>query len=243
MTPDSLREADARIRKRVNSIYIDPTGKAKPIYDGVIDPDRYCSATPRIMWILKEPWDNVNSSGGGWSLCSDLLVNKPISSLSQATFHPIIYIAFGLFQGVSLFDEMPLVRAMKDPEGVLRRLAFVNAKKLPGVTRGSYPPTIMKWYLQGRDVIREQISAYSPDIIFGCSPHLPAILDDHSEGWRNRKQSVGYAHFVWHNTILFVHVYHPGQTRISRKRYIDDALKAVLLAKQERQQSIKSLES
>jgi len=235
MTPDTIRLAESRIRERIDEVYVDPSGKAAPIYDGVIDAKRYCGSDPRIMWILKEPWDDVDSSGGGWSLCSDLLAQKPVSSLSQSTFHPIIYIAYGLFHGVRSYDMMPWVRDMNDAEDILRRLAYINAKKLPGVTRGAYAPTIMEWYSRGRDVLHDQIAAYSPDIVFGCSPHMPAILDDLAAGWQERKQTAGSSDCVWQDDVLFVHVYHPGQTSISRARYVDDALSAVALAMQDEQ--------
>jgi len=223
MDPALLRIAETRIRERVDAVYTDPTGKAEAIYDGIINLDLYCSANPRIMWILKEPWDEADCSGGGWSMCSDLLAKKPLASLSQATFHPIVYIAYGLFNGIDAFEDMPWIRDMDDPEGVLRRLAFVNAKKLPGVTRGASPAVVMEWFQRGKGIIKEQISAYSPEIVFGCSPHMPTLLDDRLKGSRDKKQSVGSADFVWHDGILFVHVYHPGQTQITRETYVDDA--------------------
>jgi hypothetical protein len=235
ITPKSLTEAEASINKLVESTYVDPSGQAEPILDGVINVDLYCASSCRVMWILKEPWDEENSSGGGWSLCTHVLGAKPVSSLSHQTFHPIIYIAYGLFNDLTSFEDMPDVCKMEDPEGVLRRLAFINVKKLPGVTRGAYGPTIMEWYSRGKRIILEQIKAYCPEIVFGCSPHFPAILDDLLCGWRDRVRSVGSARYVWHENTLFVHVYHPGQTRIKRPKYVDDALNAVSQARREKQ--------
>ena len=234
MTPASIRISDQRIRHRIDEVYVDPSSNADPIYDGVIDADLYCASVPRIMWILKEPWDDIDSSGGGWSLSSDLLARKPVSSLSQATFHPIIYIAYGLFHDVQAYDQIPWVRDM-DAEDTLRRLAFINVKKLPGVTRGSYSPLIKEWYRRGREVIQEQIAAYAPEIVFGCSPHMPLILDDRIEGWRDRKLTVGSAECVFHDNTMFVHVYHPGQSQVLRAKYVEDALNAVALALSKKQ--------
>src|ERR1700733_7592250 len=41
-----------------------------PITDGVIDIDRYLSSSPKMLWILKEPWDDVKDgkTSGGWSV-------------------------------------------------------------------------------------------------------------------------------------------------------------------------------
>ena len=229
MTPDLIISADARIREKIDAIYRDSHGLADPIYDGVVDAALYCATSPRIMWILKEPWDNGDSSGGGWSLTGDLIAKKRVSELSQSTFHPIIYIAYGLLNGVHEFDSMPWVREMDNPEEILRRLSFINAKKLPGVTRGTYGPLIMEWYGRGREVIQEQIDAYAPDVIFGCSPHMPAILDERIQGWRDQLLTSGSAESVHHLGRIYVHVYHPGQTQITRAKYVDDALSAVTL--------------
>jgi hypothetical protein len=235
VTPACLMESEAHIRKLVESTYIDPSGRAEPIFDGVINVDLYCSSPLRVMWILKEPWDEENSSGGGWSLCSDALAVKPVAALGQATFHPIIYIAYGLFHGPMTFADMPWVRDMENPEDVMRRLAFINAKKLPGVTWGAYSPLILEWYSRGKQIILGQIKAYDPDIVFGCAPHFPAILDDLDSGWRSRVRSVGSADYVWQKDTLFVHVYHPGQTQTTRETYVDDALNAVWQAMREKQ--------
>lgn len=243
MTPDLIHAAEARIRNRIDEIYCDSRGLAEPIYDGVVDAALYCATSPRIMWILKEPWDNADSSGGGWSLTADVLANKRVSELSHSTFHPIIYIAYGLLHGLQSFDALPWVRDMENPEGVLRRLAFINAKKLPGVTRGAYGPLIMEWYNRGRGVIHDQIDSYAPDIVFACSPHMPEILSDRVVGWRDQIVSVGSASSIHHKGLTYVHVYHPGQTQISRAKYVDDALAAVAIHRRETKKSNKAVDS
>ena len=233
MTPDLIHAAEARIRSRIDEIYCDPRGLAEPIYDGVVDAALYCGTSPRVMWILKEPWDDVDSSGGGWSLTTDFLAKKRISEISHSTFHPIIYITYGLLNGLHSYDALPWIHDMENPEEILHRLAFINAKKLPGVTRGAYGPLIMEWYCRGREVIHDQIDSYAPDIIFGCAPHMPAILDDRIEGWRDRIRSLNSADSIHHEGRTYVHIYHPGQTQISRAKYVDDALEAVALHRQE----------
>ena len=35
----------------------------EPIPDGVYDADKYLSTSPRIMWVLKEPYDDFDSEG------------------------------------------------------------------------------------------------------------------------------------------------------------------------------------
>jgi len=105
----------------------------------------------------------------------------------------------------------------------------VNAKKLPGVKRGAYGPTIMHWYEKARHILRMQIEAYAPQVIFGCSPHFPALMRDLSpNGQPTEVRTFKSADYMCHGNLLLVHVYHPGQTQISRERYVNDAIGAYL---------------
>jgi hypothetical protein len=224
-----LIEAEQKICRLVDEVYIDERGLASPIYDGVIVPALYLKAPKRILWILKEPWDGVNSSGGEWSL-SKCLAEKPVSELSQSTFHPIIYITYGIFKNVAEYNKMPRVKDMDNPEDLLRSIAFINVKKLPGVTRGAYSPTIMSWYGKGREIIKRQLEAYQPDIVFGCSPHFPSIMEGLIPELKKAIKTSGSADYASSGSRIYVHVHHPGQTQNGRAKYVDDALAAVLSA-------------
>jgi hypothetical protein len=221
----TLLSAEVEIRRRVDISYIDPRGKAKPIYDGIIDCGLYLSAPMRLMWILKEPWDSPDSSGGGWSL-SELLASRPVRTLSQSTYHPIIYIAYGLFYDVLSYDAMPRVGAMEAPERILRSLAIANAKKLPGVRKGARQRSVMSSYSGGREIIADQIRAYAPGVVFGCAPHFPEVVRSHSSTTAAEIRRHGSASYTWRGSVLFVQVYHPGQTNLSRKNYVEDAIAA-----------------
>ena len=231
-TVDWLIHEEEEIRRLVDKVYVDERGLASPIYDGVIDPVQYFKSPKRILWILKEPWDGENSSGGDWSL-SKALAEKPVSEISQSTFHPIIYITYGIFKKEPDYDEMPWVDQMDSPEDFLRSIAFINAKKLPGVTRGAYSPTILQWYQKGREIIERQIKAYNPEIVFGCSPHFPEIMENIFGEHNVPVKSIGSADYAFFEGRIYVHVYHPGQTQIDRQKYVNDALAAVVLAERE----------
>ncbi len=124
---------------------------------------------------------------------------------------------------------------MEDPEGILRRIAFINAKKLPGVTTGASASSILEWFERGKSVIMDQIKSYCPDIIFACGPHLDAILDNLDKDWRDRiKPPTGSTRFVWCGDTLIISVYHPGQRTITRERYVEEAIATVKFAYCER---------
>ena len=45
----------------------------EPIADGVNDIEAYLDSHPRVMWVLKEPYDDFTKEnspwGGGWNIC------------------------------------------------------------------------------------------------------------------------------------------------------------------------------
>ncbi len=54
---------------------LDSSGKSEPIIDGIFNIEMYQKEPLRILWILKEPYDD---DGGGWSFPEEL--RKDISS-------------------------------------------------------------------------------------------------------------------------------------------------------------------
>ena len=64
----------ADIKARVVELGYD-SAKVEPIYDGVVDAEAYLASKPKIMWILKEPYDDFDAKGtpqgGGWTMFKD----------------------------------------------------------------------------------------------------------------------------------------------------------------------------
>ncbi len=54
-----LADMDARMNEPQNERYI--------ITDGVMKPDVYFANSIRLAWMLKEPYDDIDGKGGGWS--------------------------------------------------------------------------------------------------------------------------------------------------------------------------------
>ncbi len=46
--------------------------KVEPIYNGEVDAEAYLATKPKVMWILKEPYDDFDAegmpAGGGWTM-------------------------------------------------------------------------------------------------------------------------------------------------------------------------------
>ena len=78
MTSALLLAAQAAIHAQIQNHAIglgyDPA-KVEPIYDGLVDAEAYLASKPKVMWILKEPYDDFDAegmpAGGGWTMFKD----------------------------------------------------------------------------------------------------------------------------------------------------------------------------
>lgn len=138
-----LISSEAEIARLVAIHCADPTGKADPILDGLIDPVLYVQAPVKILWILKEPWDGDDHSGGGWDLCKNLLKTRSRDMMKRATFRNIYYITHGMFNGTQDWDSIPYPKNDPNAAATLQSIAFINAKKLPGPRRGSKATVVL----------------------------------------------------------------------------------------------------
>lgn len=228
MTATELAAEQDRIDDLAAETYLDPTGQAEIIWDGVVDPEAYLAAPVRIMWFLKEPYCDGKNGGGGWSLIHDHIRAKPPTQLGHHTFHPIIYLTHALLTGEHDYRAIPYVREMPEAaKQALLSIAFINAKKLPGVTYGVHGDVIMHWFTKGRAVLDRQIQAFNPHLIFGCAPHFFAIFKERGLRYGEEIGTSGTADWAWIDGRLYIHVPHPG-VRSNKHEYFNDALDCVL---------------
>lgn len=228
MTLNHILDEEKRIKDLIDLEYADPTGKSLLIYDGIVNPEQYISSSPRILWILKEPYDNGvaygDSEDGGWSLTDDLL-NKDTDRMSrQRAFQPICYINYGIWSGVHDWDEMPWLRDSEEIRNGLKKIAYINVSKLPGL-KWSPSDRIIEAYQKHHGIILDQIRTYVPNIIFACNPHVNLIL-----------KNLGFSESQWQwfgsaasirvsSEQRLVLVGHPS-SRTKRAPYVNDAIEA-----------------
>ncbi len=205
-----------------------------PIYDGIIDVEKYVQAKYRILWVLKEPYDgkdeNGNPFGGGWSI-PELVRSKhtiwEFEGGGRPTFRPMIYTSWGIFNNFCQWNKMNDVEEDPSMLEALKSIAYINVKKLPGMTesRGSH---LQKAYNQDKDLLFKQIECFNPDIvIFGytISYFLPDL------GFRHEDfHSFGSLKYIIHDKKIYIDAYHPAQRNtISAPEYCNDIINAVKL--------------
>jgi hypothetical protein len=228
-----ILEEEKRIQATVAREYLDSFGRSDCIiFDGVVNPEQYLSSSPRILWILKEPYDNGESyndpNDGGWSQAINM--NEKTDEISRLrVFQPICYINYGIWSGVHDWDAMPRLRESEEIRNGLKKIAFINISKLPGL-KYSPPSRIVEAYQKHRGIILDQIKTYQPNIIFACEPHANLILEDLGFSSAQWNKSFESAYSVKVSSELdqrLVWVWHPSQRRsVRRSKYVNDAIRA-----------------
>ena len=192
-----------------------------PIYDGVVDIDHYLASKPKMLWILKEPVDEVENgvpSGGGWSMTKHVLSvgkfdNKP-------PFAPIAYVTYSVFNNFLKYREMDY--ATEDPKIVasVKNIAYINVSKMPA-SSSSDMKVIGHWYEKNRQLLLKQIEVIAPDIIIGGYT-LPLFFNDlglKRENFNPEKT----ASFCRQDGRLYIDAYHPSQwSMVDKDVYVND---------------------
>lgn len=149
----------------------------EPIYDGVADIEGYLSTSPKIMWILKEPWGESTPAGrirgGDWSLTDHFLDNNVWKH--ENMWKVMIQINHAIHTNQN-WRELDYIDGNQEMIDELKRTAYINLSKMPAET--SSPSNHLELcYPMWKDIVFEQIDLYEPDIIiFGAT--FPYFRDD-----------------------------------------------------------------
>lgn len=180
-----------------------------PIVDGVCDITQFLNNEYKVMWILKEPYDDWDEDedgtlkpyGGGWSLVKDGFCSPNV--LKVKSWQPIIYSMYGLFNGLH-YNKMDWIRDDPEMADVLKRIAYINVSKMPALTN-SENGIIKNLYTKWKQILFRQIELYSSEfIIFGGTYQF--FADD-----MNDKGAV-LIHQVFCEEDNYINVYKLGNT-------------------------------
>lgn len=233
--PEQLKNAQEGIKNDICKLAEErklSTAEIEPIYDGIFDAKEYLLPTsPRIMWILKEPYDDFdekgNPKGGGWKLFSD---DDFVNTVwKNKTFQVVTYITYGILNHKK-WDDMPWIRDKKEMMNVLKRIAYINISKMPGDKR--LKCNLSEAYQTWKEIILKQIKVYNPQIlIFGNTFHLvkdDLIGEDVEPEIKEEVQNGVYLHVYEIENKKIFDAYHPNQSRIKRQKYVDSIIEKFL---------------
>ena len=201
------------------------------ILDGIIDVDTYSNAKFKILWLLKEPYDN--DGDGGWSMIDDVLSKDNVYDIflkntnSKKTWNPIIYASYGILNKPLLIDDIPNINTY--PEivvPIIKSIAFMNISKLPANSR-SVESNIKALFINNKILLKKQFDLINPDIIIGCSTlqHYKNLFGLEESDSQRHETAHGKVYYV-KNGKLFIEAHHPSEitTAEIKNQYIDDII-------------------
>ncbi len=199
------------------------------IEDGVMLPEIYFNREIRIAWMLKEAYDGDDGTGGDYSYFEKFegedLYESTFKAPHKSTWHPIIYICYGIHNEFLDWSKMDYIRDDHEMSKIVREIAFINAQKLPakGVTVTNYSDLVESIEKFG-DLIHRQIELLEPNVfIFGNTVSLyKEMLNLNEEFIIN-----GSCSYLVKDGKLYIDAYHPAQKLHGGETYVNDIINTV----------------
>lgn len=170
MTIEELQKSQKKMHSKIYQCaqkqeLIKENPPLEPICDGASDIEGYLSSNPKIMWLLKEPYDDFTvkgkPKGGGWSF-TKYFQNIELQP-HQSMLKLIIQINYAIHNNL---DWKDLDYINDNPKMVeeLQKTAYINLSKMPRNTSSSNTH-LKECYRIWKDILWKQIELYTPDII------------------------------------------------------------------------------
>jgi len=221
-----LIDIEKAIQNKIANNYDKNEQDREPIYDGIVDIETYFNSPIKIMWVLKEPYEQEAGKGGGWKLGEDLLdkeTRHKVILRKLPSMQVMTYILYGVFYN-KLFEEMNNIRQDPEMSEVLTHIAWINVNKMPSRT---YSKSYSLWneYNIWRNILLDQINNYKSDVIifgntFGYFKN--DLVEKNTKIYA--KENIG---FFTKNNQLFIDAYHPAQLNVKRQIYVNEIIKTI----------------
>ena len=220
MKVENWNEIVAKLEMEISNIK-DPNGIHTPIQDGIVSLEDYINSKVKVMWVLKEANSSDDSDWDQRSAIKFLRTENGIIKGWKRTFEHIIYVTNGIINGKK-WDEMPDIEDEYSIIDVLKELAYINVKKIPGGGT-SKEGEITSFFNNHKELLIEQINSLQPEvIIFG---NTMKYFTNELKLKTNSYDSVDYA--IYNNKLL-IDAYHPNYVSrggIKGEKYFNDITK------------------
>ena len=190
--------------------------------DGIVDYEEYNNSILRILYILKETnkceylkcFLRDGAQGDGWR-----------------TWNNVVRWSFGLLEGdaENNFKKIDRLNVEKRKK-YLRKIAAINLKKSPGGAR-SMPDKIECAVARDKDLLKEQIKLYQPDVIIIGGKGLGNIITRYNliEGLSELKHIPSEPNnpirYNIVNKTIIIEYYHPQYFRPGNKFLFENLVK------------------
>ena len=216
---ERIRSGMQQINRRVLEVAKEhelASDELEPIYDGVFDVEGYLASNPRLMWVLKEPFDDFDEngmpSGGGWSLTDDCIGKKDEIAKS---WYKMIYTTYCLRHNIE-FVDMPSNLTNQALVDVLKDVAYINVSKMPGQSQSS-ESLLNSAYEIWKPILFDQIELLDPQVIIfgGTYGHFKHDFELRGARKVSNEQEV----YLCENR-LHISAYHPAIRTVSNADYV-----------------------
>lgn len=222
----SLKEFSDKVEylnQKMKAHYAEQNEKAV-LLDGIVNVELYYNAFPKILWILKEPYDKDNENESSWHLSQmfDMsekdLIERNIHK--SKTWLPVMETNYCIVNDKRYEDVKGKVD-ISELFNVMKHTAVINVKKTPGNTTTPYS-ILKKTVKRDSQILLEQIHTYVPDIIIGGN-----TMYLFWEMLFNREKSQCISLEYWNRgKQIFIDAAHPSK-RTERGSYTEDILDEV----------------
>ncbi len=189
------------------------------ILDGPINRRVYYDNKPKVLWLMKEPYD---TNGGGWdyeTCCKDLQFRRRLAfGQARATWQPIIYIAHSIRNQYIPYNAMDSLSKNHSMLESLDTIAWVNIQKLPSknitTTDMAHVSQAARMYSK---FLLKQIEVLDPDVII-CGGTVSILKGFYPD---IRKVGENGTEYLVSGKRLIIPAYHPAQRTMKRELYVD----------------------
>lgn len=238
-----LKSGQARIESEIDEKAVSENydfNTIAPIYDGIGDFDEFSKNKYRVMWILKEAYDDEKDgkpAGGGWFITGGNssgdfdYVSKSWQRIAQTTY--------AIQKNEKDFSKLPKIESSLKGDSeygrLLKSIIYINTNKMPGLTTSDNYDIQQKFYIW-KPILKEQIQLYKPDIvIFGGTYEFYKYSFSDIFGEKSAtpyeiekfKNKACHGAFVGKNNRLYIDAYHPGYFMINQKDYFNGIIEIV----------------
>ena len=220
MTVKELTKKQKALRNEIDELAVKEelwTEEIGPIRDGVADIELYLKSSPKIMWVLKEPYDGFKDDGspsdGDYTLMEDLKKFRDSQlNTMPPTIQRVIYSTYGIFTGYE-YDDMGWYYTPETYK-YLFQIAYINLSKMPAYpTSGDMTSKYNIW----RDIVLKQIDLFQPNVIIfgGTFQYIKEDLGIEASNLIHTEEDWKLNVYKQKDK-LYIDTYHPGVRRSPR---------------------------
>lgn len=217
-----LDKENERLKTLIDNKAAEIGFETKIIYDGVAFPKKYTDSNPRVLWLLKESYETNNCYG--WHVSN---IEKPIPQMHKnGTLRQVCRISYSILNNSNYYKNS----SVSDIELLdsFQKIGWININK---IAAGKKSPNDLTFrYNIWKDILKEQITTYDPDIII-CGNTLQYLTRDNffeksSNNRRAFKEGRQYCYYLLKDR-LYINIHHPSYFKIHWNECLDEVLNAV----------------